>query len=101
MTNGKFRLHDGETGTALAVRVIPRARKNEMAGVLKDGTIKIRLTSPPIEDRANQALIAFLADLLDLPRARIQIVAGHKGRNKLVAVLGADANAVEKKLLSK
>jgi len=101
MTNGKFRLHDGETGTALAVRVIPRARKNEMAGVLKDGTIKIRLTSPPIEDRANQALIAFLADLLDLPRARIQIVAGHKGRNKLVAVLGADASAVEKKLLSK
>jgi len=101
MTNGKFRLHDGETGTALAVRVIPRARKNEMAGGLKDGTIKIRLTSPPIEDRANQALIAFLADLLDLPRARIQIVAGHKGRNKLVAVLGADASAVEKKLLSK
>jgi|SRR3990172_12340097 len=101
MNKGKNRLHDGQTGTALAIRVIPRASKNEVAGVLEDGTIKIRLTSPPIDGRANHALIEFLSELLGIPRAKIQIVAGQKGRNKLVAILDTDASAVEKKLLSK
>ncbi len=92
---------NGKTGAAIAVRVIPRASKNEVVEVLQDGTIKIRLTSPPIEGRANQALIEFLAELLDVPRSKIEIVAGQKGRNKLVTILDLDARTVEKHLLSR
>jgi len=89
------------TGTALAVRVIPRANRNELVEILPDGTLKIRLTAPPVEWRANQALIEFLAKALDIPRSMIEIVAGQKGRNKLVAILGLDTSTVEKRLLSK
>jgi len=89
------------TGTALAVRVIPRANRNELVEILPDGTLKIRLTAPPVEGRANQALIEFLAKALDIPRSMIEIVAGQKGRNKLVAILGLDTSTVEKRLLSK
>ena len=89
------------TGTALAVRVIPRANRNELVEILPDGTLKIRLTAPPVEGRANQELIEFLAKALDIPRSMIEIVAGQKGRNKLVAILGLDTSTVEKRLLSK
>ena len=45
----RFHLHDGKKGSALAVRVTPRASRNEIVEILSDGTVKIRLTSPPVE----------------------------------------------------
>jgi uncharacterized protein (TIGR00251 family) len=95
----KHRLHHGESGSALAVRVIPRSRKNEIAEIMKDGTIKIRLTAPPVEGKANQALVEFLSEVLDVPRANIDIVAGANSREKLVSILDLDAASVQERIM--
>jgi uncharacterized protein (TIGR00251 family) len=97
----EFRLHDGKKGAALAVRVIPRSSRNEIAGILEDGTIKIRLTAPPVEGKANQALIEFLAEVLEVPRSEIEIVAGFKGREKLVSIIELDAETAQGRILGK
>ncbi len=80
-------------GVVLAVQVIPRAARNELAGIQGD-RFRIRLTAPPVEGAANQALVRFLADLLEVPRRDIEIVAGHGGRHKLVKVSGLSVEQV-------
>ncbi len=85
-------------GAALTVRVTPRARKSEFAGVLEDGTLRIRISEPPVEDKANRALIAFLAKVLGVKKGRIEIVAGQKGLDKIVAVEAMTAEEVEKRI---
>ena len=83
----------------MTVRVMPRASRNEIVGIMSDGTVKIRLTAPPVEGKANEALIKFLADVLGVARSRIDIVAGETGRNKLISVLDMDADSVHKKIV--
>lgn len=97
----RFHLHDGKKGSALAVRVTPRASRNEIVEILSDGTVKIRLTSPPVEGKANQALVAFLSEILEVPQSHIDIVAGATGRDKLVSILDMDANTVQQKIIKK
>jgi uncharacterized protein (TIGR00251 family) len=92
-------LRAGGHGAALALRVIPRARKNEVASILEDGTIKIRLAAPPVEGKANQSLIRFLAELLEVAPNRIELVAGASGRNKLVVISGMEAEEAHRRLL--
>ncbi len=94
-----FVLHDGKTGAAIAVRVTPRTAKNEIFAILDDGTVKIRLTAPPVEGKANKALIKFLSDVLDVPISSIEIVAGQTGHDKLVSIIGVDSELVQQKLL--
>jgi hypothetical protein len=100
MTRRQFHLHGGQKGAALAIRVTPRSSKNEISEVLHDGTIRIRLIAPPVEGKANDALITFLSDVLDIPRSNIEIVAGETGRDKLVSILGLDAEAVHSRILN-
>ena len=99
MTPRNFHLHDGKKGSALAIRVTPRASRNEIVEILSDGTIRIRLTAPPADGKANQALVQFLAEVLDIPVNRIDIVAGFTGRDKLVSILDMDAEMVHKIIL--
>ncbi|KAA3647266.1 MAG: DUF167 domain-containing protein [Chloroflexi bacterium] len=99
MPDREFRLHDGKKGAALAIRVTPRARRNEVVEVLSDQTVKIRLTAPPVEGKANDALINYLSDILDIPKSKIEIVAGETGRDKLVSVLDADLTEIHQKIL--
>lgn len=99
MSTQKYHLHDGKKGAALAIRVTPRASRNEIVEVLSDGTVRIRLTAPPAEGKANEALIEFLSGVLDVPRSRIEIVAGVTGRDKLVSVLDMDTDVVHQKIL--
>jgi uncharacterized protein (TIGR00251 family) len=99
MERRKFDLHNGKRGAALAVRVTPRASKNEIFGVLSDGTVNVHLTAPPVEGKANEALLKFLAGVLDVPLARLEIVAGKTGRDKLVSVLDLDAETVHKRIV--
>lgn len=80
-----------------AVKVIPRASKNQIAGV-EGEAIKIRLRAPPVDGQANKALIEFLADALNLPRANIEIVTGQTSRHKIVRVRGATAKQIEAKI---
>ncbi len=95
----KYQLHDGKKGAALAIRVTPRSSRNEIVEVLSDGTVRIRLTAPPIEGKANEALVEFLSKVLDVAPSRIEIVAGATGRDKLVSILDLDAELVHARIL--
>lgn len=99
MASKEFYLHDGKKGSALAIRVTPRASRNEIVEILSDGTVRIRLTAPPTEDKANKALIQFLAEVLNVSKSQIEIVAGITGRDKLVSIIDLDADTVHQKIL--
>jgi uncharacterized protein (TIGR00251 family) len=101
MERRKFELHDGKRGAALAVRVTPRASRNEIFGVLNDGTVKIHLTAPPVEGQVNEALLKFLSEVLGVPVSRLDIVAGKTGRDKLVSVMDMDAETVHKRIVKR
>ena len=100
MVQRAYHLHNGKRGAALAVRVIPRASKNEIAGVLPDGTVRIRLAAPPVEGKANTELTKYLAQILGVPKTSIEIVAGEKGRDKLISVLDLDAQIAQERILA-
>jgi len=99
MESRSFHLHDGKKGAALAVRVTPRASKNEIVDILSDGTVKVHLTAPPVEGKANEALLKFLAKVLEIPVRQLEIVAGANGRDKLISVVDMDAITVHKKIV--
>lgn len=86
--------HDVADGCTLAVRVHPGARKNDVAGI-HAGAVKISLTTPPVDGRANEALIAFIADLLWVQRARIAILSGATGRMKVLRITAKSAAEVQ------
>jgi uncharacterized protein (TIGR00251 family) len=94
----KFKLHDGKRGAALTIRVTPRARKTGFGGVLEDGTLRIRVAAPPVEGKANTALIKFLAKVLSVRKNRIEIVAGEKGLDKIISILDLTAQEVEERI---
>ena len=77
----------------LAIRVIPRARKHEIAGT-REGALLVRLAAPPVEGAANDALMEWLADRLGVPRRAVRIVSGVRSRTKRVAVSGVTAARV-------
>jgi uncharacterized protein (TIGR00251 family) len=79
----------------LQVRVQPRASRNEIA-VQQDGALKVRLTAPPVDGAANEALVAFLADRLGVPRRNVAIVGGMTSRTKTVEVRGTTDAAVKR-----
>ncbi len=72
-------------GVELDVRVIPRAGRSGLAGE-RDGRLLVRLSAPPVEGAANEALVEFLAGLFGRPKRSVQIVAGEKSRSKRVAI---------------
>jgi hypothetical protein len=90
-------IHDTPAGATFQVKVHPRARKNAVTGVL-DKALKLALTAPPIEGRANEACIEFIAKLLNVPRSSVTIAAGESSRQKLIRVAGVRAAQVEEKL---
>jgi uncharacterized protein len=84
---------DVADGCTLSVRVHPGARKNGVTGV-HGNSAKIALTAPPIDGKANEALIAFLAEALRLPRARVSLVSGATSRSKILRITGKSAAEV-------
>jgi uncharacterized protein (TIGR00251 family) len=80
-----IRAHAG--GVRVAVRVQPRASREEIRGV-RNGVLEVALSAPPVDGRANAALIALLAERLQVPRRAVSLVRGETGRDKLVAIEG-------------
>jgi hypothetical protein len=85
-------------GATLAVRAQPGAKKTAVVGIYGEGVsaqLKIAVHAPPIEGRANEALIAFLADLFSLPRRDVVLLSGDTNRSKVFLLRGLRAEQVE------
>ena len=82
---------------AIAVRVIPNAKKNEITG-RQGNSLKVRLTAPPVEGAANAALLTFLAEQFGVRKSSLEILSGHTSRDKVVAVPGLSREELEKRL---
>ena len=86
-------MRESAGGVSFLVRVQPRASRDEIAGEWQ-GALRIRLTAPPVEDRANEALRRFLAARLNVPLTAVRIAAGGRGRTKRIEINGAKAAKV-------
>ena len=87
-------------GVILTVRVQPRASKDEVAGEM-GGALKVRLRAPAVEDRANEALIDFLAELLKTPQSAVSILSGERSRVKRIEIRGVTRQQVLNLLVHK
>jgi len=85
-------LADGPFAT-VSVRVVPRSSKEGVAG-FEGGVVRIRLNAPPVEGKANDALLRFIAKAVGVPRNRITLVTGERGRSKIVRVAGVTREAL-------
>ena len=90
-------LRETANGCSLNVRVHPGARRNAISGI-HDGALKISLTTPPTDGRANAALIIFLAETLGISRARVTLVTGATSRSKTLHLEGLTTEALTKSL---
>ena len=100
----KLNITDRKGGAAITVHVLTRTSKSEIAGVLDDGTLKVKLNAPPLEGKANKELIKLLAKEFNIPKSSIEIVAGKNSKQKIVALIGITPDEVNKqigKILSK
>ena len=81
----------------LSLKVQPRASRNEIGAALGD-ELRVKVTAPPVDDAANEAVVRFLAEALDCPRSHVELVRGQTSRHKLVRLHGLSAEAVLAKL---
>ena len=93
-----LRAHPERSTITFAVRVQPRASKNQVVGEM-DGALKIGLQAPAVENRANDALCAFLAELLKRPKSAVRILSGERSRTKRVEIVGVTASEIEALLI--
>jgi len=88
---------DSPTGATFAIKVHPRARKNAISGELGNA-LKLSITAPPVEGRANDACVEFFARFLKVPRSSVTIASGLTSRNKMIHVAGISAEDVRQRL---
>jgi uncharacterized protein len=91
-------VRDVADGCTVTVRVQPGAKRNAVVGLHGDA-VKIALSAPPVDGKANEALIAFVAESVGLPRARVSLVAGTASRSKVLRITGKSAAEVRAALL--
>jgi uncharacterized protein len=92
-----MKIDERPEGVRIAVRVQPRASRTEFAGIHGDA-LRIRLTSPPVDGAANEALVTFLTEHFALPRHAITIISGAHSRSKVVEIAGLSAAQLRRKL---
>jgi uncharacterized protein (TIGR00251 family) len=88
------KITEKDGGASFAVRVQPRASRNEIAGEWQEG-LKVRLMVPPVDDRANDALRRLLAARLKVPLSAVRIASGERSRTKRIEVRGVTAGAIQ------
>jgi uncharacterized protein len=86
-----------DAGLTLRVHVQPRASRDAVSGE-RDGALLVRLTAPPVEGAANEALARFLGKTLGVAPSAVRVVSGASGRNKVVSVAGVDAATARERL---
>ena len=86
-------IKESADAVSFAVKVHPRAKKNATTGEIGDA-LKLSLTTPPVEGRANEACIEFFSKLLKVPRSSITIASGQSSRNKVIRVAGVTRDYV-------
>jgi len=89
----------GPDAAVLSVRIQPRASKRGISR-MEDGSLKIRLTAPPVDGAANDALIKYLAETFSVPRSQVEILSGHTGRQKIIRISGIGQQDAEGMLYS-
>jgi uncharacterized protein (TIGR00251 family) len=89
-----IRIQQSGDGVTFSVKVHPRARRERISAVLGD-VLKLEITAPPLEGKANDACIDFFSDFLKVPRSSVTIAAGLKSRNKVIRISGISPAAVE------
>jgi uncharacterized protein len=92
-----IRTYESASGATFAVKVHPRAKKNAITGEV-GLALKVSLTAPPIEGRANQACIDFFAKLLKVPRTSVTIASGQSSRSKTIRVAGLSNAQVRERI---
>jgi len=91
------KFNESASGVTFAVKVHPRAKKNAITGEVGEA-LKVALTAPPVEGKANEACVEFLAKLLKVPRSSVSIASGLASRNKVVRVSGLTGEQVRERL---
>ena len=91
-------IQERDGAAVFSVRVQPRASKDELAGEM-NGALRVRLQSPAVENRANDALIEFLAGLLKTPKSAVRIFSGDRSRIKRIEIRGVNAQQIHTLLL--
>ncbi|MFZ0734898.1 MAG: DUF167 domain-containing protein [Candidatus Sulfotelmatobacter sp.] len=94
-----FPVNQNASGVTFAIKVHPRAKKNAITGEMGDA-LKVSLTTPPVEGRANDACIEVFAKILKVPRSSVTIASGQTSRNKVIRVAGVTARYVQDRLSS-
>ena len=91
------RSKENEPSVTLSIRIQPRASKNEIVR-MEGGGLKIRLTAPPVDGAANEALVKFLARSLGVSKSQVEIVSGHTSRHKVIRIDGLSSEDVDRLL---
>jgi uncharacterized protein (TIGR00251 family) len=86
-------LRETETGVIFRIRVVPRTSRSEAAGIQGDA-LKLRITAPPVEGKANRECARMVAELLGVKRTQVAIISGHASRTKTIAVEGVKAKEI-------
>lgn len=81
---------DTRTGVRIDLHVTPRSSRTSVGG-FREGRLVVRVTAPPVDDAANEAVVRAIADAFDVPKSRVAIVAGDTGRKKTVEITGLRA----------
>ena len=84
-------------GIILSIHVVPGAKRQQLIGLWGENAFKIAISAPPVDDKANRALIEFLSFSLKIPKRNILLVSGNTGRDKRIKIVG-DASQLEKEM---
>jgi uncharacterized protein len=88
---------DHPLGATFAIRVQPRAARSAICGTVGDA-LKVSVSAPPLDGRANVAVVEFFSEVLSVPRSTVQVVAGERSRNKIVRIVGCSGAEVQRRL---
>jgi uncharacterized protein len=93
-----IKLMESPAGISFAVKVHPRAKQNAITGEVGDA-LKLALTAPPVDGKANDACVEFFAKLLKVPRSSITMASGQSSRTKLIRIAGVSAQQIRDRLV--